>query len=107
MQFRRAGTSPAGTALLNRYPWAFGASIGLQICQLHGVFDTLGGSRQAKSFCETEDGADDYLGVVAFIEARHKAAINLGLVQTKRKQLAQRGVTRSKIIERDADPGCA
>jgi len=42
---------------------SFGASIGFQICQLPGVFDAFGGSLQAKSFCETEDGAHDHLGV--------------------------------------------
>lgn len=85
----------------------FRASIGFQICQLPGVFHAFSSSRQAKSFCEAEDGADDYPAIVAFIEARHKAAINLYLVQAKRKQLAQGGIAGSKIIERDADPGCA
>src|SRR5450755_3011645 len=37
----------------------FIASIGFQICQLLGVFDTFGGSRQAKCLCKAEDSADN------------------------------------------------
>ena len=103
---QKDGDLGRGDGLAEQVSLPFGASIGFQICQLPGVFDAFGGRRQAESCCETKDGADDDLGIVAFIEARHKAAINLDLVQTKRKQLAQRGITRSKIIERDADPGC-
>src|SRR5471032_2752716 len=78
--------------LVEQIALTLGAAVGLEIGQLSGVLDALGGSRQAKPFCKTEDRANDHLGVVAFIEARHKAAINLDLVQTKRKQLAQRGI---------------
>src|ERR1019366_2304870 len=59
------------------------ASIGLENCQLPGVFDTLGRRRQAKSLCKSEDSADDHLAVVALVKTRHEPPVNLDLVEMK------------------------
>ncbi len=59
------------------------ASIGLETCQLPGVFDALGRRRQAKSLCKAEDRADDHLAVFALVETRHEAPVNLDLVEMK------------------------
>ena len=37
---------------------SFGTSIGFEICQLPGVFDTLGSGCQAKTLCKAKDRAN-------------------------------------------------
>src|SRR5471032_908683 len=71
--------------LAEKVALTLGAAVGLEIGQLSGVLDALGGSRQAKPFCKTEDRANDHLAVLALVETRHKTAVNLDLVEVKRK----------------------
>jgi len=68
-QFRKGRDIGRSDGFAEQVSLPFGASVGFQICQLPGVFDAFGGSLQAKSFCETEDGAHDYLGVVFSLRA--------------------------------------
>ena len=60
-----------------------GTAVGLEIGQLPGVFDALGGSRQAQAFCKAKDGADDDQTVRTLDYIGYKAPVDFDLVEMK------------------------
>src|SRR5450432_736404 len=83
----------------------FGAAIGLEVCKFLQLLDTFGGCRQAKTFRNTQDRADDNTALRALFEARHEAPVDLDLIEMKGEQLTEGRIARAEIIERYAHAG--
>jgi hypothetical protein len=68
---------------------------------LFGGFDALGGRRHAEAPSQAGDRCDDGLGFRAVLQFLHKGPIDLDLVEGETPQIAQRGISGSKIVQHD------
>src|ERR1700735_5257268 len=64
------------------------ASVGLQRCELVGVFYAFGSRRKTKSFCQSQNCAHDGVAFHVLAEALDEVAIDLNAIETEREQLA-------------------
>ena len=65
-------------------------------------FDALGEHRQFQPAGETDHGADDRRGLRVGSQFRYEGLVDLDLVERKRLQIRQGGISRAEIVHRDA-----
>src|SRR5437879_799920 len=65
--------------------------------------DTLRGRRDAEAACESLDGRNRSGAIAASWRSLRKGFVDLDLVEGKADEIAQRRITRSKIVKDDAN----
>ena len=82
------------------------ATTGLEKVQLCAGFYAFGNGAQAQAVGQRDDGVHNRFVLVVHREALHKGLVYLELVNLKSLEVAQRGITGAKVVDRERHSQC-
>src|SRR6478672_3721096 len=91
------------TRRAEQIPLRLRAALPAQEVELRVGLDAFGSGDDAEALAEAGHRADDRHRLVARCKFAHERTVDLDIVEGKTAQIAQRRISRSKIVERDSD----
>ncbi len=83
------------------------AAMFLQIGELPGGLDALGGDFEFQILREREDGGDDGLGIAVAAEGLDEMLVDFQPAEGEVREIAERGIAGAEIVERHRDADVA
>src|SRR5664279_5216984 len=82
------------------------ARLAPDVVELAGVLDAFGERLDAESLAELDEGVDDGAGLGVSGDVTHERPVDLQRIDGELAQVAEAGIARAEVVDRDAHAQC-